>query len=137
MQKPETRPGGLTITNGRGRLFVDTLLPRDPKVSLVAGADLYRVGDAVFPPAVDTGPAPVCRVEISPSQPAEADLFLHVLTTASSGTASVPRAVMEIKGPVVTVALPEAQVSFFLQKMGGFIVIGGARHDLAAGIVEQ
>jgi len=80
----------LVVTNGRGRLFVQTLLPAAHATRLVSGDSLYLVGGQRFEPDLFTGPAPACRVEVSPSSPERTDYFLHVLTAADSSTALCP-----------------------------------------------
>ncbi len=91
-KKPVDVDGTLVVTNGDGRLFVQTLLPTEPIVRLADGDQLYRYGGNRYEPTRDTGPAPECRIEISPSEPAEVDYFLHVLTATDAGIESVPRA---------------------------------------------
>src|SRR4030042_3637153 len=61
----------LVITNGKGRLFVQTLLPERPQVRLVSGPELYSYDGRDYPPSPDTAPAPGGRIEILPSQPGE------------------------------------------------------------------
>ena len=91
--KPPTQAGRhLVVTNGKGRLFVQTLLPENPQVRLVAGADLYTYGGHSYPPSRDTGPAPECRIEISPGEPRTTDYFLHVLTATGAEVAECANA---------------------------------------------
>jgi hypothetical protein len=80
MKKPTPAGQDLAITNGRGRLFVQSLLPVSPEVRQVSGPELYRIDGRDYPPDQETGAAPECRLEISPSAPATVDYFLHVLT---------------------------------------------------------
>jgi len=111
-RKPTGQPPDLVITNGKGRLFVQTVLPEDPQVKLVVGGDLYRYGGKAYPAKRDTGPAPECRIEVSPSQPAAVDYFLHVLTASDAATASVSKATAHRKGDEVIVTLGQAQIGF-------------------------
>jgi hypothetical protein len=97
MKVPAENPPYLVVTNGRGRLFVQTLLPGNPQVKLISGPDLYSYGGKTYPPEKDTGPAPQCRIEISPSQQAAVDYFLHVLTAADADTASVEKATAHVQ----------------------------------------
>ena len=130
--KPPVRQGDdLVVTNGGGRLFVQTLLPQDAQVRLVSGADLYAYGGREYPPSRDTGPAPECRVEVSPPEPRAFDCFLHVLTATDADVESVPRATAEVTGDHVTVSIAGTEVRFSLRDVGGSIRIGGARVPLA------
>ncbi len=80
------------VTHGPGRLFLQTLLPEDAEARLHTGEELYAYGGRHYPPSRDTGSAPKCRIEISPSHPAKTDYFLHVLTATGRGTDRVARA---------------------------------------------
>ena len=75
MKPPTAESGRLIVTNGQGRLFVQTLLPENPEIRLVTGADLYTYGSRTYPPQRDTGPAPECRIEVSPRGAAGDGLF--------------------------------------------------------------
>jgi hypothetical protein len=83
------------LPNGKGRLFVQTLLPRQVELRLRSGEELYRYDGQDFPRQRDTGPAPECRIEISPVEPRQVDFFLQVLTAAQSRVESVPAAKVE------------------------------------------
>ncbi|MBI5388260.1 MAG: heparinase II/III family protein [Verrucomicrobia bacterium] len=131
MHKPEQSGNRLAITNGKGRLFVQTLLPQPPEVRLVSGDDLYRYGDMSYPPKRNTGPAPECRIEISPSRSRAEDLFLHVLTTADAGTTSVPPAEVRLQDQRVQVALADVQIEFQTEAVGGTITLRGQPQRLA------
>ncbi|MFQ5809589.1 MAG: heparinase II/III family protein, partial [Armatimonadota bacterium] len=50
MKPPTGDPPNLVVTNGKGRLFVRTLLPQNARVNLVSGADLYSYGGQTYPP---------------------------------------------------------------------------------------
>jgi hypothetical protein len=112
MRTPTKSGNQLVITNGKGRLFVQTLLPSAADVRLVAGADLYRVGDQTYPPRREIGVAPQCRIEVSPARPALHDVFLHVLTATNAATATVPEAQVTVQGSRVRVALGDARLEF-------------------------
>ena len=45
-----------------------------------------------YQPHRDTGPAPQCRMEVSPANPAKLDYFLHVLTATDAGAVPVENA---------------------------------------------
>lgn len=124
--KPPVRQGKhLVVTNGKGRLFVQTLVPAEPQVRLASGPDLYRYGGRDYPPSKDTGPAPECRIEVSPSRSAENDLFLHVLTATDAGVARVPDAEVRIEGREVAVTVGASTIVFFSDEVGGRIVHQG------------
>jgi heparin/heparan-sulfate lyase len=119
------------VTNGRGRLFIQALLPQNPQVKLVSGADLYNYGGKSYPPQRDTGPAPECRIEISPAKQAATDYFMHVLTAADANTTSVEKAVAEVEGQEVKVAVGDARITFTKAKVGGNIEIDSHRRKFA------
>ncbi len=132
MKRPEPAPPHLVVTNGEGRLFVQTLLPLGPEVRLVDGDDLYRYGGKTYTPSRDTGPAPECRIEVSPSQPARVDYFLHVLTAADASTESVPEAKVRTSGEEIRVTVGPATVTFSKDALGGSIELPGWRRQLPA-----
>jgi heparin/heparan-sulfate lyase len=127
MKHPEESPAGLVITNGNGRLFVQTLLPRDPQVKLYDGQNLYRYGGNTYPPRRDTGPAPECRIEISPSQPTRTDYFLHVLTATDATVDSIRPTVLEETDTEVRVRAGNTTISFDKNKLAGSVEIAGHR----------
>ncbi len=112
MKRPVQKGKHLVITNGKGRLFVQTLLPAAPEIHLLSGDDLYRYGGRDYPPSRNTGPAPQCRIEISPSKPNRIDYFLHVLTAATAETASVAAAGMDITDKDVSVTVGSVRIRF-------------------------
>jgi heparinase II/III-like protein len=112
MKRPTQQGEQLVVTNGTGRLFVQTLLPPDAEVSLVSGEDLYRYGGHSYPPARDTGPAPECRIEVSPSTPQNEDCFLHVLTAVDATVDSVPLADVKQTEEKVWLRVGEATIWF-------------------------
>ncbi|UCG58055.1 MAG: heparinase II/III family protein [Phycisphaerales bacterium] len=132
MKRPTRAGRDLVITNGKGRLFVRTLLPKDPQVNLASGPDLYSYGGKTYLPDRDTGPAPECRIEISPSRPAIADYFLHVLTATESKTASVGEAIASVRADEIRVTVGKTQVVFATTKVGGWIELPGLQRQLAS-----
>lgn len=112
MRVPDQTGEHLVITNGKGRLFVQALLPRDPEIRLVHGEDLYKVGGRSYLPGRNTGPAPQCRIEVSPAQPASEDLFLFVLTAADATSDSVPLAAAEHGGNQVKLTVGRFKLAF-------------------------
>ncbi|MGD8500649.1 MAG: heparinase II/III family protein [Phycisphaerales bacterium] len=137
MKVPIEAAENLMVTNGRGRLFIQTLLPEDPQVKLVSGPDLYNYGGKSYPPQRDTGPAPECRIEISPAEQAATDYFLHVLTAADANTTSVEKAVSEVEGQDVKVAVGDARITFTKAQVGGNIEISSHREQFADRIIAQ
>jgi heparin/heparan-sulfate lyase len=124
----------LVVTNGAGRLVIQTLLPRAYKVVLRDGPDLYRYGGEAYPPSRDTGKAPSCRVEISPALPATVDYFLHVLTATNASAAPVPAASVVEEDGSVTVSVGAMQAQFTRDSVGGTLRLNGADHRLKNGV---
>lgn len=112
MRVPEKSGEQLVITNGKGRLFVRTLLPAQRELRLISGEELYKVGERAYPPRRTFGAAPECRVEVSPTAPAAEDFFLHVLTAADSSTQSVPEARVQRQGTTVLVEVANRKYLF-------------------------
>ncbi len=134
MTRPTGEAPNLTITSGDGRLFLQTLLPAHPEVRLAAGDHLYAYAGQSYPPRRDTGPAPECRVEISPSQPAEMDYFLHVLTATDASTSQVPQASAQTNGDFVVVGIGNTQIAFNTKSVGGVIRADGKSVPLATAV---
>ncbi|MCX5644435.1 MAG: heparinase II/III family protein [Phycisphaerae bacterium] len=130
VKPPTTARNHLVVTNGKGRLFIQTLLPENPLVHLVTGADLYTYGGHSYPPAKNTGPAPECRIEISPDEPQATDYFLHVLTATSAAVADVESATATGVGRQAQVKLGAATIVFTTDKVGGSIELAGRRTNL-------
>ena len=131
MKRPERRDGKWVITNGEGRLFVQTVLPRGARVELVEGEDLYRYGGKLYAPERDTGPAPECRIEVAPAEPATVDYFLHVLTATEAGVESVAEATAVVEGDGITVAIGGIEIGFTADRVGGYFETRGRRFDFA------
>lgn len=137
MKIPTRTAEHLVITNGKGRLFVQTLLPRNPVVVLVSGSNLYAYGGKAYPPQQDTGPAPECRIEVSPSQQAAADCFLHVLTAVDADVTSVEKATVRTEGQKVTITIGTTQITFTAAEVAGGIRISGRYADFADRILAE
>ncbi len=134
--KPPTQAGTqLVVTNGKGRLFLQTLLPENPQVRLVTGADLYTYGGRRYPPSRNTGPAPECRIEISPSEPRAMDYFLHVLKATGAEDANGPNATATLGDRRVRVTVDAATITFSLPKVGGTIELTGRKANLAETVI--
>ncbi|MEA2064202.1 MAG: heparinase II/III family protein, partial [Gemmatimonadota bacterium] len=136
MKPPVGVAPNLEITNGRGKLFIQTVLPRNPRVELFLGDNLYSYGGKNYPPGRNTGPAPECRVEVSPGVPSEVDYFLHVLTATEVSVLSAPKAEAVVTDTEVIVSVGEARISFSTAEAGGTIEVSGSRSPLARGIVR-
>ncbi len=134
--KPPTQTGRqLVVTNGKGRLFVQTLLPENPQVRLVTGADLYTYGGHGYPPSRNTGPAPECRIEISPSEPRTTDYFLHVMKATGSEDAAGPDAAATVGDNEVRITVSAATITFRLARVGGTFERAGRKANLAETVV--
>ena len=129
MKRPERRGSHLVIANGEGRLFVQTLLPRARETRLVDGDDLYSYDGASYAPQRDTGPAPECRIEVAPTVPAAADIFLHVLTATDAATAALPPASAEIVDDRVVVAIGPTRIVFPAER--------AARVEVGTAVLEE
>ena len=135
MKVPAGTPPNLTITNGAGRLFVTTLLPQNPQVTLASGAGLYQYDGQNFPPSVNTGPAPECRIGVSPATASTVDYFLHVLTATDTSIKSVTPATVQQSGDEVTATLGIITVTFTKSSVGGRIAFSGPIYTFADSIV--
>ena len=131
MKTPERHGEDWVVTNGQGRLFVQTVLPESHRTSVAKGEELYRYDGQVFPPRRDTGPAPECRLEISPAQSNATDLFLHVLTATDASVDAVPRAAVEMQGNRLHVTVADVKLSFGTDSVGGDITWRGPPAKLA------
>jgi len=134
---PTQQDGALMVTNDfGGRMFVRTLLPREAKVKLNSGDSLYCYDGHCYPAEQSRGPAPECRVEISPPVAAETDYFLNVLTAADTSMTAPPEAGYTEYEDRVEVNLEGAKVTFRKGELAGQIELGGQSAPLAAGIVQ-
>ena len=86
MNEPELRDGGVVVTNGPGRLSVQTLLPRRTTTEKIYG---YTYGGKTYDPSSDkiSKFAEKWRIEVRPEAPAQEDVFLHVLSTDGDASA--------------------------------------------------
>ena len=125
MASPQGETPNFVITNGNGRLFVQTLLPRNPQVTLNSGDELYRYDNKSFPPKETRGKAPECRIEISPAEAQTMDYFLHILTAADASVGSAPDAKLVTSDAEITALVESVSVTFTKDSVGGNIIIGG------------
>jgi heparin/heparan-sulfate lyase len=125
MKAPVRQGAQWVITHGSGRLFVQTLLPKEVNVRLCQNDERYSYGGKFYPPKLITGEEVECRMEVSPAIPATFDVFLHVLTTAESSQTSVPEARLVQHADSVEVHLPDAAITFCLSEMNGRVEMAG------------
>jgi len=137
MKFPVETTDGLVVTNGKGRLFIQTLLPFEPKVKLVTGDELYSYDGKTYPPARDTGPAPQCRIEISTTKKQTVDHFLHVLTATDDSVTSVEKANTQVNNKEVTVTIGKIQIHFRLAEVRGHIALSGRSTNFTDKIVVE
>jgi len=120
--EPAVNGSVITVKNGDGRLWSRTLLPEEPKIEVVgppvlpAGATVPEVEVTAYPP----GYPRQWRVEVSPTQPAGRDYFVHVLCTPAKGVAERPRTTLtqDEKEVVVTVTWAGRTTTVRLRKTG-------------------
>jgi len=134
---PEERDGKLVITNGKGRLFVQTVLPAANEVKLAKGEELYRVDGENYSPNRTYGPCAECRVEVSPTKAAKEDFFLHVLTATESGVEKVADAKAVVSKGKVTVTVGKVKVTFLTGKVGGTVDVKGKKTAMAGKVMEK
>ncbi len=133
----EERETHLVVTNGKGRLFVQTLLPEQALVKTLSGDELYNYdGRDLSPLRRPPGPVPECRIQVSPPAPATVDHFLHVLTATSSDTDEVPTATIKQSGDTTTLTVGEVTIGFRNDASGGSMSVDGQTEDLPQEIVQ-
>jgi hypothetical protein len=136
--KTPTRAGpDLILTNGKGRLSIQTLLPADAQVRLVDADKLYSYDGKTYRPNRNTGAAPQCRMEVSPPQQAKVDHFLHVLTATDANAGRVGRAQAHIDDGRITVNVGDTNITFLSAEVGGRISVNGNRNELARTIAPN
>ena len=127
----------LVVTNGRGRLFVQAVLPEQIEVKLNSGEALYRYGGNSYPPGRVNGPLPECRIEISPVKASREDYFLNVLTATGSEVMAVPKAVCRVEGQEVQVTLGEVKLTFRRDRVDGSIEINGEKNQFGGRLEKK
>ena len=137
MKVPVETTDGIVVTNGKGRLFIQTLLPSEPKVKLFTGDELYSYGGKAYPPARDTGPTSQCRIEISPERQQALDYFLHVLTATDVGVTSVEKASVQVNNREVIVTIGQIKVCFGMAEIRGHIELSGRVTNFTDKIVVE
>ncbi|MHC4694440.1 MAG: heparinase II/III domain-containing protein, partial [Planctomycetota bacterium] len=137
MKVPTETDDGFVVTNGKGRLFIQSLLPADREIKLVKGAKLYHYDGKTYPPKRDTGSAPQCRIEIFPAGQRKVDYFLHVLTATDTSVTAVETAIAEVKKQEVTVTIGQTRITFEKAKVRGHIELSGQSTKLTNTIVFE
>ncbi|KPK34438.1 MAG: hypothetical protein AMJ65_18320 [Phycisphaerae bacterium SG8_4] len=137
MKTPTKAGPDLIVTNGRGRLSIQTLLPAEAQVKLVEEDELYSYDGKTYKSNRNTGPAPQCRIEISPSQQADVDHFLHVLTATDTDAGRVERAQSRIEDGRITVDIGSTNITFLAAEVGGRISVNGNRNELARTVARN
>jgi hypothetical protein len=125
--KPEISNGTTVVSDGKGRLTVQTLLPEKRESEAIEG---YTYGGQTFDPKPNpqTPLAAKWRVEVRPKEARVEDLFLHVLSTDAA-----PQATLVREGVKVGVKVGDVQVMFD-GKVGGTFVDGGRKVELKEGV---
>jgi hypothetical protein len=134
MKAPSGTAPNLVVNNGKGRLYIQTVLPAEPEVKLHTGKDLYAYNGsegAVNPAKAVVGNIPECRVEISPKTAAQTDYFLHVLTTGDDTTPQPPKPECKV-GSDVALTVGNTKLRFKTSAVGGSIEINGSRFELTS-----
>jgi len=137
MRPPMFHEDRWLMTNGPGRLIIQTLLPEAARTRLVTGEELYTVDGRAYPPGRDTGPAPACCMEVSPPAPRREDQFLHVLTAGVAGEPLTPPATWRADGDRIEVSVAGAVVRFDRRQTGGDIRVAGRERPLAARVEAE
>lgn len=111
--KPPVKEGkNLVVSNGKGQLLIQNLMPGKAKVNLVSGENLYTYNGNTYPPDRITGPAPECRMEISPADNSEIVYFLTFINATESGTTAIPQATVRENGDTVVIRIGEKEITF-------------------------
>jgi hypothetical protein len=123
--EPEIKDQTSTITNGKGRLVVQSLLPEKPVIRKIEGYT-YR-GQTFDPPQTNLTPlANRWRIEVLPPAPQTENAFLHVLTTDEPKPASIVR-----KGNQIGARVGDVEV-LFDGNVGGTLALSGRPLSLRA-----
>jgi len=114
---PDIAENLVTITNGQGRLFAQTLLPA---AADIAQKDDFWVGEgtgaANYPPS-DTSnceEAGGTRVEVSPQQEQQRDYFLHVLDAVDATQTTAPVSTIDDQADRVTLSIDTGSTLYTL-----------------------
>ncbi|MCL2646230.1 MAG: hypothetical protein FWD61_04385 [Phycisphaerales bacterium] len=132
--EPDITDTKVHIKNGKGEMYVETLLPQAAKISKIkgyvyptfAGGQSFGAPDSVLTPL-----AFLWRMEVSPTKPAEEDLFLHVISTDGPVTSK-----LTMEANKVSVQIGQASVTF-TNKCGGKVTYGGKEFSLPEKVVKR
>ena len=136
MNKPWKSGEHWATVNGYGRLFIQTLLPENAETKLFCHAAQYDYAGRSFQFDYSNGPAPDCRMEISPNVPAKDDYFLHVLTPTDYNRSSLEPARVRVEGDDVIASIGASTVSFKKSKVDGSVTIDGKTRKLRAATLK-
>ena len=137
MNVPSVTENHLIVTNGRGRLFVQTLLPEHPQIRLAAGEDLYRYDGHDYTPQRDTGPAPRCRIEVSAPASRNVEYFLHVLTATDADTTDVHAASVSLVDTKVHAVIGDVRIVFATDVVGAYLQTATTLQPLAPSVPRE
>jgi hypothetical protein len=136
MKPPEDRKLHWVVTNGKGRLFIQSLVGAAATANVCSGDKLYSYGGKSWSPSRQPpGPMPECRLEISPAQPAETDYFLHVLTATDSAVESVPKADPHTTETDAALRMGDWKVTFSKLELGGRIEHNGQVREFTSEVI--
>jgi MYXO-CTERM domain-containing protein len=112
-----------TIVNGMGKLVSQTLLPLDPKLSVITN---FSIDGTPYPPTTTDVESGGTRIEVVPTTQETQDYFLHVLQVTDTGDTTPPTATMTQDASTVTANIAYQGSSFTLTfdktgPMGGHI----------------
>jgi hypothetical protein len=102
---PEVSGNQITITNGEGRLFAQTLLPASADMTTVTN---FEVDGVPHPPSSSGNESGGSRVEVSPSKEEARDYFLHLFDATDSSQGAPPSASATEEGDQVKVTIDHA-----------------------------
>lgn len=106
---------------GDGRLAVETLLPRASEILSIGGpGHEFEIDGVNYPPKKNYDPdeAGRWRIEVSPSEPALRDYFLHVLSTSEARSREWPSVSVTEDEETVTVTVSDHDIEVRLAKTG-------------------
>ncbi len=127
--------GDLFISpNKLSKMFCRVLLPEEHTITKIGGFRVkdYWYGGVNYAPERDRQKkhAPRWRVEVSPTEPAERDYFLHVLYPVGADVAEPPTASVTRKCDWIVLETVGAQVTFpAVGPVGGPILLGDIAKD--------
>jgi hypothetical protein len=136
MAVPSGSSPELVMTHGKGKLFIQPVLPAGAHVKLNSGKDLYSYNGGSYPPSKEDENVPKCRIEISPAAPAATDYFLNVLTAGDASSQPPPKPEVKV-GSDIEVTIGSTKVRFKTSAVGGSIELNGSRTELASRVAIE